>query len=169
MAYDPFDQDGFEPEEAALVTSYGYDSNDSTVSQTLPGSATVELEYDALNRNTRRERSGFPPTYDYDSERNSVSVTDHRRPDDELFLRQAEPPDRDDVSRRPERHGGRPSTSGRNTTATNNVVRIVETKTGGVVDKTENVYGDFDRRKRASLRGVAVEYDYDDNGNRDHR
>ena len=31
-----------------------------------------------------------------------------------------------------------------------NVVRIVETKTGGVVDTTENVYDDFDRRTKSN-------------------
>ena len=164
MAYDPFDR-MVSFEEAGLVTSYAYDSNDNMVAQTPPGSAKVELEYDSLNRNTRRERAGFATTYDYDAEGNPVSVTDPEGRTTNYSY--------DKLNRRTGTTFPSTGTAWRETLrvrteydGNDNVVRIVETKTGGVVDTTENVYDDFDRGTKTTRRGVEIEYDYDANGNR---
>ena len=104
-------------------------------------------------------------TYDYDPESNPVSVTDPKG--------QATNYSFDELNRRTEARFPSTGTAWTETAkvrteydGNDNVVRIVETKTGGVVDTTENVYDDFDRKTKATQRGVAVEYDYDANGNR---
>ena len=139
----------------------------------LPDSATVALSYDSLDRNIRREKAGLFSTYAYDPEGNLVSETEG-----DLFS-ETDPDGRtatysyDALNRRTgenyETVGGiwvETSNIGAEYDANGNVVKITETKTGGVVDIAENVYDDFDRKTRSVQRGVAVEYSYDANGNR---
>jgi RHS repeat-associated protein len=150
--------------EGNLTTQYEYDNNDNLTKQEEPNGNLVSYVYDALNLKEKQTNSSFTTTYGYDEEKNLTSMTD---PNGQTFSYGY-----DELNRQILKTYGSDTSPYIQITridfgydGNNNLTQISETK-NGITDETINTYDELDRLKTSTQRGLAIEYDYDNNGNK---
>ncbi|MDH3976693.1 MAG: DUF6531 domain-containing protein [Deltaproteobacteria bacterium] len=159
-----------EVSEGGLVTKYAYDKNSNVTFQMDALGRRIKYEYDALNRKVKHIQPGnITTTYGYDAEGNMTAMTDAKGQSFSYVY--------DKINRQTEASYpdiATPYMTPLKTVtaydANNNVITVTESKRdvdgNTVTDLTENVYDDFDRLTSSTQRGVAINYAYDNNGNR---
>jgi len=157
-----------------LVTRYEYDFNDNQRHQYNPNNNHVEFIYDALNRKTQHiqhkvEGSLITRYTVYDEEGNLKEMVDANG--------RTYTYNYDELDRRTDQFF--PDTNTPYLTIThiqtdydenNNAIRVTENKKlpddSVAADITVNNFDNFDRLDDSTQRGLTIDYEYDDNGNR---
>ncbi|MCP4609739.1 MAG: hypothetical protein GY845_13610, partial [Planctomycetes bacterium] len=157
-----------------LTTRYDYDENNNVTDQYDSKDNHVETTYDVLNRKTsqiqHKPGGNLVTQYtDYDGEGNLLAMID---PEGRQYTYTYDNLNRQVVSYYPDIDSPYMEPVQINTgyDANNNVTNLTETKTDEtgttLTDTTINTYDAFDRLDTTTQRGLAIDYDYDLNGNR---
>lgn len=153
-------------------TQYEYDANDNLAAQIDAENQRVEYAYDELNRrnkHTQNKVSGnLLVTYGYDENGNMTSRTDAKG---QLFSYVFDELNREKTRNYPVENGPfiNNISIAMQYDANNNLTNITEAKDQNgtaISDVTINTYDLLDRQLSSTQRGKAINYGYDDNGNR---